>query len=209
MSSFADKDSLCNAALSLLGEPPATPFTGGTTVRDSTCALHYPQALAKILTEHRWDFATTLHALEIADPQPSPCPFDYPIAYPLPEDCMRILSIRHKNGARIEDFRKLGTTIFLDAEYQTGDIHLEYLADDPSPSAMPHAFADCVVHLLAARLATHLLQNPNATEQHLAHYREALSRAATTETRETQSNENFTILHFAQQSGSHLARFES
>lgn len=210
MSSFSTKDDLCNAALSLLGEPTATPFTGGLTIRDTTCRIHYPQVLARVLKAHRWDFATILHELALSDPQPGIAPFSFPYAYELPAGILRLLDIVHSSGQRIEKFRRVGTLLFLDQEFTTpGDLHLEYVADDPAPADMPHDFADCVVSLLASRLATHLTQNPNAAEQHLTHYREALSAIATIETRETRSNENFSILDIAYNSGSHQARYDA
>lgn len=204
---FATKDALANAALNLLGEPDATPFTGGTTVRDTTINRHYDSALETVLTHHRWDFATKLFALDMLSSQPTVHPALFPKAYELPDDLLRIHHIELDNGILINQFQILGTSLFLDGTDLEG--HIQYTSNDIAVTAMPTLFADCLVLELAVRCAPMLTQNPSLQEQIKAHHREAFSRATTTETRQTQSNENSSPLAIARTCGTYLARFST
>lgn len=203
--SYASKNDLCNAALNYLGEPDATPFTGGTTTRDVACSRHYDAALQTVLTHHRWDFATRLAPLAADDPQPDDVPADFPSAYSLPEDCLRFQEVILSNGQRLTHFRIIGTKLFLETDSYEGNII--YTINDVATTAMPSTFADCVMMELCKRIAPAIVQNPQLMEQMAAHHREAFSKAIATETRTTQSNENSSPLALAYQSTLYQSRF--
>ena len=202
---YASKNDLCNAALNYLGEADATPFTGGTTVRDAACSRHYDNALQHVLMLHRWDFATALHPLEAEDPQPDETPADFPYAYTLPEDYLRLQEVLLSNGTTLKSFRILGTFLWLDADTYEG--HVVYTQIDTPTTAMPSTFADCVMLELAKRIAPMLTQDPQKVEQMHAHHRETFAHATAAETRMSKSNENSSPLAIAHQSGVYLSRF--
>lgn len=203
--SAATKNDLCNRALSFLGEPTATPFTGGTTLRDRECAAHYEAARDEVLTHHRWDFATKLFALTLADPQPAHVPADFPFAYHLPDEMLRFQEIIMVDGRRVEFFKILGSHLFLAVNELEG--HIAYTASDIEPEEMMPVARECVAYALAIRIAEQLTGNPNKTEQMRAHLASAYQRALTTDSRQTGSRENMDPLLLARQSGSYRSRY--
>jgi hypothetical protein len=203
---FSTKDDLCNAALNMLGEPDATPFTGGTTVRDASLRRHYDSALEHVLTMHRWDFATILAELTILDPQPTTVPPLYPYGYECPADKLRLQKITLSNGEDLKCFEVVGTTLFLDRDAYEGVIY--YTSNDIEPADMPTMFSDCLVLEIAKRIAPMLTQNPQLMEQMASHHREAFAKATTAEARQTQSGENSTPLAIARQSALYQTRFQ-
>jgi hypothetical protein len=202
---YATKDALCNAALNFLGEPDATPFTGGTTVRDVACSRHYDQALQHVLMLHRWDFATDLHTLAAVSSQPSNKPADFPVAYTLPSDYLRLQEIILSTGFRKNTFRLLGSYLWLETTGIVGKI--VYTKNDVATTAMPSTFADCVMMELCKRMAPMLTQDAQKMEQMHAQHRETFAHATAAETRMSRSNENTSPLDLAYQSEVFLSRF--
>lgn len=202
---YATKDDLCNAALNLLGEPDATPFTGGTSLRDKSLQRHYDSALEFVLTMHRWDFATVMTELEILDPQPTVTPPAYPFAYDFPTDKLRFQRIALAYGEDLKNFEIVGDKLFLDRDNYKGVLY--YTSNDIQPSEMPTMFADCLVLEIAKRVAPMLTQNPQLMEQMAGHYRETFGKTTTAETRQTQSGENSSPMAHAMQSGLYRSRF--
>ena len=204
--SYATKDDLCNAALNFLGEPAAAPFDGsGTTVRDKACQRHYQQALESVLTYHRWDFATALAPLAIADPQPDDVPADFPHAYDMPEDCLRFQELRLSNGQIQTFFRIIGAYLYLDADSYEGKII--YTLNDIAVTAMPGIFADCLMMELCKRIATSVCKSPQIMEQMNAQHAQTFARAIAAETRQTQSAEHTSPLALAYRSELFQSRF--
>lgn len=203
--SYATKDDLCNAALNFLGEPDATPFSGGTTVRDKACQRHYQQALESVLTYHRWDFATAVAALTIKATQPTHKPADFPSAYTIPTDCLRFQEVILSHGLPLTHFRIIGTTLFLDNAEYLGKII--YTLNDIAVTAMPGIFADCLMMELCKRIAPMICQSPQLMEQMNAHYAQTFSKAIAAETRQTQSAENSSPLALAYKSELYASRF--
>ena len=203
---YTTKDQICAAALSILGEPTATPFTVTTgSVRDLTCQLHYPAALEHCLAYHRWDFATKISVLTLTATQPSQAPADFPFAYNIPSDMLRFHEIILTDGTKLESFKRIGIYIFLDANSYAGKVI--YTLNDILPSLMPGTFADCLVYELAKRMAPILCQSPQLMEQMAGNHAQTFTRAITAETRQTLSNENNSPLAQAQASSLYQARF--
>lgn len=203
--SYATKDDLCNAALNFLGEPDATPFTGGTSVRDKACQRHYQQALESVLTLHRWDFATAVAALTLESSQPSQKPADFPSAYTIPTDCLRFQEVILTNGQQLTHFRIIGTNLFLDNIEYTGKII--YTVNDIAVTAMPGIFADCLMMELCKRIAPMICQSPQLMEQMNAQYAQTFGRAIAAETRMTQSAENTSPISLARRTELFQSRF--
>ena len=204
---FPSKDDLANAALNILGEPDATPFTGGTSTRDTSIRRHYDSALEHVLTMFRWDFATKFPKLILADPQPDDVPPVFPHAYDLPTDCLRVQTITTEAGLLVTQFQLAGTYIFLDTDEHDDSSVLQYTTNDIEPSAMPTVFSDCLVYELAKRIAPMLTQSPQLLEQMNALHSQAFAKATTAEARQTTSGENTSPLALARNSGLFRARF--
>lgn len=205
---FSTKDDLANAALNILGEPDATPFTGGTSTRDTSIRRHYDSALEHVLTMFRWDFATVLAKLILSDPQPDDAPPVFPHAYDKPADCLRLHTITTKAGQLVTHFQLAGSHLFLDSDEHDDTSVLQYTTNDILPAAMPTIFSDCLVYELAKRIAPMLTQSPQLLEQMHSLHREAFAKATTAEARQTTSGENTSPLLLAKNSGLYRSRFE-
>jgi len=205
---FSTKDDLANAALNILGEPDATPFTGGTSTRDTSIRRHYDSALEHVLTMFRWDFNTKLTKLALADPQPDDVPPVFPHAYDLPTDCLRLQTITTEAGNQVTHFQLAGTYIYLDTDEHDDSTVLQYSTNDIEPAAMPTSFSDCLVYELAKRIAPMLTQSPQILEQMNALHSQAFAKATTAEARQTTSGENTSPILLARNSGLYRSRFE-
>lgn len=202
--SAAEKDNVCKRALSLIGEPPASPFTGGTTLRDIECVTHYTSALQDVLTHHRWDFATRMHELELAT-EPSVVPPHLPHAYTLPTNSLRFHEVILTDGRTLDHFRIIDELLFTDNAELEGVLF--YTVNTAEPEDMPPMVVECLVYALAQRLAASTTQNPNLTEQMRAYLASAYSRAITTDSRQTGSNDYVSIPALLSQTGIYQSRF--
>jgi hypothetical protein len=204
------KNAICNQALSFIGEPTATPFTGGTTLRDIECRAHYDSALIEVLTHHRWDFARSLVPLSLVDPQPAITPANFPKAYRLPtypkNALLRLEDIRLENGALLPDFEIIGSYLYATSATLTGNI--AYTTAHVLPGEMLPIARECIAYALAIRIGESLTGNPQKVEQMRAHLAQAYTRAITTETRQTQSAENRDPLLIARQCGAFRSRYQ-
>lgn len=203
--SAATKNDLCNRALSLLGEPPATPFTGGTTIRDRECVAHYEAARDEVLTHHRWDFAKKGFALDLVTPAPANSPPNYPHAYAMPTDCLRFHEVELQDGSRLEQFAKMGQYLYAAYDNLSGTIF--YTSSQIEPEEMSSVARECVAYALAVRIGELVSQNPQKVAQMQNLLDRAYMRAITTESRETGSNEYRDPLSTARQCGTYRARY--
>lgn len=203
--SAATKDALCNQALSLLGEPPAAPYNSGTTLRDRQCVAFYESAKDEILTHHRWDFATALFPLALADPQPTEAPAHMAHAYDMPTDSLRFHEIRLTNGTTLEHFTIIGAYLFADSDTLEG--HIVHTTSALEPEDMPSIARECIAYALAIRIGETLTQSPQKVEQMRGHLQLAYTRAITTDARQTNSRENMDLLTLARSCGTYRARY--
>lgn len=203
--SAATKNDLCNRALSLLGEPPATPFTGGSTIRDRECVAHYEAARDEVLTHHRWDFAKKGFALTLVLPAPADAPPNFPHAYQMPANCLRFREVDLVGGQRLESFERMGAYLYAASDDLDGLIY--YTTSEIEPEQMSSVARECVAYALAVRIGETVAQNPQKVQQMQILLDRAYMRAITTESRETGSNEYRDPLVIARQCGTYRARY--
>lgn len=81
--------SICNLALAPLGEDPIT--TLQDTVKGAVwCGILYDPVRRALLRRGPWNFAKTRAAIPASSTTP---PFGYDFAYPLPPDCLKVVSL--------------------------------------------------------------------------------------------------------------------
>lgn len=98
---------ICNKALSLIGEEPITSYDNDTSLAARACRAHFDLVLASLLEEGHWTFPTVETKLEKAkDSNDEDMKFvseEMPYVYEIPANCVIIESIYGKGQRHIED----------------------------------------------------------------------------------------------------------
>lgn len=94
---------ICNKALSLIGEEPINSYDNDTSLAARACRAHFDLTLASLLEEGCWTFPTVEAKLEqVLDENDKPAKYiaeEMPFMYKLPKNCVLLNSIYSK-GAR-------------------------------------------------------------------------------------------------------------
>ena len=98
---------ICNKALSLLGEEPITSYDNDTSLAGRACRAHFDLVMATLLEEGFWTFPTVEKELEkvteIVDEVEQDKKFGDFYLYQIPENCVLIHSIYPEGGRHNED----------------------------------------------------------------------------------------------------------
>jgi len=117
---MATKESICSAALLLLGDKPIASFTEGTP-RAQMCANLYPLSKLDILREHPWNCA---QRRVILAPLTAPPAFDWKFQFAMPGDWLRTIQVG-QNWTAGEDYLMEGGRLMAN----TNVLPLVYVAD--------------------------------------------------------------------------------
>lgn len=85
--------SLCNIALSKLGESPIPAIDANGSPAARLCYMHYHPARREVLCAARWSFATRLALLKSSEEIGSGDYVSHALRHPLPADCLRVLDV--------------------------------------------------------------------------------------------------------------------
>jgi len=98
---------VCNKALSLIGEEPISSYDNDTSLQARACRAHFDLVLASLLEEGHWTFPTVEVELEKAldeDEQPlTNIAEEMPYVYEIPNNCVLIHSVYGKGERHNED----------------------------------------------------------------------------------------------------------
>jgi len=163
----ASETSICNAALTLLGERAINSLDDQTKVGRIMNEV-YPDKREELLRNHSWNFATARASLA-ASLTPPVWGFDY--SYPLPSDCLRILNVNDVEdiGWRIEG-REVVTNI-------AAPLEIEYTRDITDPTEMDVLFRQVLSTLIARDTAETITGSVEKAEEMERLYRQRLSPA--------------------------------
>lgn len=204
MPAFASLTAIYSAALSILGEAQVTPDTTTGTQRGKACELHYPVILESILRDHHHYCVRKIDTLEL-DTSITVFPPEFPAAYALPADCLRILRV-HYADCPLTQFTRLQNHLYTPASL--GDLTLEYTSDTIAPEDMPADLALAVVAALASAIAPSVTQDTNRAEQARNLQADRMLSLKKNQARETKSGENSSPLKRAMNSALFLSRFQ-
>ena len=141
--------SICNLALSFLGEDPIIARTDNTR-RAILCNLHYDNVRRAVLRRHPWRCARTRAKLAALAVAPL---FDYGYAYQKPADYIRAFDMPADDMPRWE---VEGDSILSDLE---PPLQLVYVKDLQDVSRMDSLLVDAIALALAVNLAMPLTQS--------------------------------------------------
>ncbi len=85
--------SLCNIALSKLGESPIPAIDANGSPAARLCYMHYHPARREVLCAARWTFATKLAVLKSSEDDKQGEYVTHALRHPLPADCLRVLDV--------------------------------------------------------------------------------------------------------------------
>lgn len=128
---------ICNAALYRLNGQPITSLADNTKEAVILTRI-YDMTRKRLLRSHPWNFA--IKKIELAQSVTAPA-FEYTYAYPLPADCLRVITIYEPSS----EWKVVGS------EIHTNDssLFLEYVADIDNEGLWDAVFTDLMVLKLA------------------------------------------------------------
>lgn len=138
-----DKLSVINAALMKCGLPLAASLQDV----DWGASVRFDDVTEQILRAHAWNFATA-YATPAQAGQPA---HGYRYAYPLPDDCVRVIDVRPAEDLRAPQarFSVMGRQLFTNVS----PCNLRYVRRLTDPAGWTTDFADAVATRLAAEIA--------------------------------------------------------
>ena len=179
------KTEIVNLALSKLGATLIARLGDAALPGSHHGRLLYQPTLERVLRDFPWSFATREESLARL---PAALVSRYTYSFALPADFIRIGTLPETGGhIRNEDFTRAGQAIHTNKTTAL----LQYVHSSVEPDDFDPDFRDAFVTLLAAELATPLLQSPQLTQTLMQEYLGvSLPKAKSIDSRETESNEN-------------------
>lgn len=165
-----DQVTLCNLALSKLGEQSITSLDDGS-LEARFCSLHYPIVLQQLLLLHPWNFATK--SAELTRLSASPL-FQWNYAYQLPSDYSRINQFNgFALGDALHSYELQGKTLLTNDDVA----QITYISNSPDSALFPPTFSRALVLLLASELCKPLAGADNLKSTLLAEFKITIAQA--------------------------------
>lgn len=146
---------LCSHALLKIGAQPIQSFHD-ETAEASLAATFYAPCRDALLSAYPWRFATTQMRLPRLQQAPL---VEFPFAFQLPTDCIRVLSVGSGSSSRGIHYRRIGNTLHC----ASNDIKIDYITrieDD----FLPPYFEQALIAHLAAEFCLPLTENSSRAE---------------------------------------------
>lgn len=146
---------LCSHALMKIGAQPIQSFYDETV--EATLALSfYEPCRDALLSAYAWRFANTQSTL----PQLADAPIaEYPFAFQLPHDCIRVMSVGSGSSSRGIRYRRVGNALHCSAP----DITIDYIRQTEE-ELLPGYFQQALIARLAAEFCLPLTENSSRAE---------------------------------------------
>jgi len=166
-----DQVTICNLALSKLGEQSITSLDDGS-LEARFCSLHYPVVLQQILLLNNWNFATKQAQLTQLSSTPL---FGWSYAYQLPADYSRMNQFNGFNlGDSLHSYEIQGNTLLTNDD----QAQITYISNSPDQSLFTPGFCRAFVLLLASELCKPLAGTENLKTALLAEFKTTMSAAS-------------------------------
>lgn len=146
---------LCSHALMKIGAQPIQSFYDDSVEASLTRSLFTPLRDA-VLSSYAWRFATA----QISLPRLADVPLaEYPFAYQLPADCVRVLSVGSNHATRGVTYRRIGNTLHCSADH----VLIDYIYASEHMDFPPY-FEQALIARLAAEFCLPLTENTSRAE---------------------------------------------
>jgi hypothetical protein len=140
---MASEVQIVNRALRLLKVAPITAIGQDSEAGEWADGV-YTSARDALLAEYPWNFAMKRAALSASPDAPA---WGYGYAYPLPADCLRVLSIEGEPDESTEAWVVEAGSILTDA---IAPLYIRYIEQVTNPGRFPPMFTEALVARLAA-----------------------------------------------------------
>lgn len=166
------KVEIVNIALARLGESPIQSFEEGSVPANSA-RLVYDSARRSTLRDYNWNFAVaTAELARYADTQAG----DFPFAFALPSDCLRVIRSRTCGDfGRNLSFTLRGGRLLA----HEPKVVLEYLRDVTDENEFDAKFIEALTYKLASELAMPVKGSAELMASYSNAYQTLINRAAT------------------------------
>lgn len=163
-----NKTSVINSTLSHVAAPGITSsFEDSPTAAVANAA--YSRALDYCLSLYDWTFATREKYLA---PSADISSASFKYAFPLPHDCLRIVSARSDKTNQIEEYDILEFNLHTDTE----SVLLRYISAEAAQT-MPDAFADALAWRIAIEISPNVEHGGSDIGKYVQMYEQALDAA--------------------------------
>ncbi|MBI1450389.1 hypothetical protein IL972_00355 [Acinetobacter sp. FL51] len=169
----ATKVSICNAALSMIGDKSIASFDEDTS-RAEMCRNIYDQLRKAVLRDHPWSCAKRRIVLSPVTTRPA---FGYANAFPLPADYVRIIATNIESY-EVEDRYILANT---------NQINLEYVYDNQNEDTWDSMLIEALSLKMASRLCKPMTGSDAAGQSAQAEYEKLLKKARFVNSQERQT----------------------
>lgn len=157
------KVSICNSALSMIGDRNIASFDENTATAER-CRNLYDQMRRAVLRDHPWSCAKRRVILSPVSTHPV---FGYQHAFPLPRDFLRIIEVGVK-CYELEDRHVLANT---------NEIRLQYIYDNDNEETWDSMLVEAMALKMASRLCKPNTGSDSAGQSALAEYERLIKRA--------------------------------
>ncbi len=176
---WPDALSICNIALSKLGESPIDAINPNGSPAARLCYMHYHPVRREVLCASRWSFATQRTILQAAAGEQEDG--NHALAHTLPPDCLRVLEV----NSPLWTLR--GRRIYCPED----TIRLLYIADVEDTTLFEPLFTEAFATRLACKLCIPLTSSTTARQALTDEYqRISLPQAAHINAVQAHSNDN-------------------
>lgn len=165
-----NKTAVINLALRRVAAPGATSSYEDSPAASSASAA-YDASPHFCLSQYNWAFATREKSLAQSASETSA---RYNYIYPLPVDCLRIVSLRRDTHRKIERYDVLGLSIHTDSNAAL----LTYISADAAET-MPDAFASALAYLIAVEISPYVEHGGTDIKAYYQLHEQALDMAKT------------------------------
>lgn len=149
---------LANMALAHLGQARISDFSERSPAAEH-CRRAFDHVRRLCLRDYDWNFAIRRATLTAAEAPPE---FDWGYEYPLPSDCLRVISVNQRpGGTRLTDYAVEGRAILSNS----ADCRVRYIRDVTDPTMWDSMFSSYFCYRLAAAIAPSLRLDPAAGQQ--------------------------------------------
>lgn len=167
MVSTVSEVSICNLALSHIGEKPITSLSDDTKPARE-CNRLYPITRDMELRSHNWNFSIKRTDLAEDGTEPNS---EYGHRYAVPAECLRILEVLYANRWRVEAGNLADSGKLFILTNLSGPIYIRYIAQITDPAVFDVLFVNALAARLAMDLAVPLAQSNTVAEGSAEKYR--------------------------------------
>jgi hypothetical protein len=167
---------ICNNALSDLGEAAIVSLADNTKAA-RLCSQRWPAVRDAVLRAHPWNCASAQAELAASA---APAGWKYQAAFPLPADCLRVLSVC-SDGADVDAWEVQIGAVLCD---ESGPLQVLYIRRIDDPRLFDPLLCETLTARLSATLAYPITASTALAQSFWAHYAETLREARGVDARE-------------------------